>query len=88
MPTRNIGEIVALMPEASTPDLASELKDGFSGDVDFPYANFKVLATVGEIDPVTKKALTCYPYCQAAWLKDTDTVRVAYQSESYATMSN
>jgi|GEM_PF-675452 len=88
MPTRNIGQIVALMPEASTPDLASELKDGFSGDVDFPYANFKVLATVGEIDPVTKKALTGYPDGQAAWLKDNDTVRVAYQSESYATMSN
>jgi len=88
MPTRNIGEIVALMPEASTPDQTSELKDGFSGDVDFPYANFKVLATVGEIDPVTKKALTGYPDGQAAWLKDNDTVRVAYQSESYATMSN
>ena len=88
MPTRNIGEIVALMPEASTPDQTSELKDGFSGDVEFPYANFKVLATVGEIDPVTKKALTGYPDGQAAWLKDNDTVRVAYQSESYATMSN
>ena len=43
------------MPEASTADQTSELKAGFSGDVEFPYANFKVLATVGEIDPVTKK---------------------------------
>lgn len=88
MPTRNIGETVALMPEASTADQTSELKSGFSGDVEFPYANFKVLATVGEIDPVTKRALTGYPDGNAAWLKDNDTVRVAYQSESYATMSN
>jgi len=88
MPTRLIGQTTALMPEASTPDEAKELIDGKSGDTNFPYANFKVLATVGEIDPVTKQALTGYPDGNAAWLKDNNTVRVAYQSESYATMSN
>jgi len=88
MPTRNIGQTVALMPEASTADQQSELLDGKSGDTNFPYAKFKVLATVGEIDPITKQALTGYPDGNAAWLKDNNTVRVVYQSESYATMSN
>ena len=88
MPTKNIGQITALIPEASTADQASELRDGSSGDINFPYAEFKVLATIGEIDPVTKKALTGYPDGNAGWLKDDNTVRVAYQSESYATMSN
>jgi len=87
-PIKTIGTVTALIPEASTADEASERLDGQSGDTDFPYAKFKALATVGEIDPVTKKALTGYPDGNAAWLKDNDTVRVAYQSESYATMSN
>ena len=46
----------------------------------------KAIATVGERDKMTGKALTGYPDGQAAWLPDDDTVRVAYQSESYATM--
>ena len=85
---KTIGQVTALIPEASTADEAHELLDGQSGDIAFPYAKFKALATVGEIDPITKKALTGYPDGNAAWLKDNDTVRVAYQSESYATMSN
>ena len=85
---KTIGKVTALIPEASTANDAFERIDGKSGDTAFPYAKFKTLATVGEIDPVTKKALTGYPDGNAAWLKDNDTVRVAYQSESYATMSN
>ena len=85
---KKIGEITALVAEASTANDPSELLDGKSGDTAFPYANFKALATVGEVDPITNKALTGYPDGNAAWLKDNDTVRVAYQSESYATMSN
>jgi hypothetical protein len=85
---KNIGQTTALVPEASTADQPSELLDGMSGDTNFPYAKFKALATVGEVDPTTKKALTGYPDGNAAWLKDNDTIRVAYQSESYATMSN
>jgi Ca2+-binding RTX toxin-like protein len=85
---KTIGQVTALIPEASTADEAHELLDGQSGDIDFPYAKFKALATVGEVDPVTNKALTGYPDGNAAWLKDDNTVRVAYQSESYATMSN
>jgi hypothetical protein len=85
---KNIGQTTALVPEASTADQPSELLDGMSGDTNFPYAKFKALATVGEVDPTTQKALTGYPDGNAAWLKDNDTIRVAYQSESYATMSN
>ena len=83
---KTIGQVTALIPEASTANDAFERIDGKSGDTAFPYAKFKILATVGEIDPVTKKALTGYPDGNAAWLKDNDTVRVAYQSESYATI--
>jgi hypothetical protein len=85
---KNIGEVTALVAEASTANDPSELLDGKSGDTAFPYAKFKALATVGEVDPITKEALTGYPDGNAAWLKDNDTVRVAYQSESYATYSN
>jgi hypothetical protein len=85
---KTIGQVTALIPEASTADDALELLDGQSGDTDYPYARFKALATVGEVDPVTNQALTGYPDGNAAWLKDNATVRVAYQSESYATMSN
>jgi hypothetical protein len=85
---KTIGEVTALIPEASTANDPNELMDGKSGDIDFPYASFKAIATVGEVDPKTKKALTGWPDGNGAWLKDNDTVRVAYQSESYATMSN
>jgi len=85
---KTIGQVTALIPEASTADDPHELLDGQSGDTAFPYAKFKALATVGEVNPFTNKALTGYPDGNAAWLKDNETVRVAYQSESYATMSN
>ena len=85
---KSIGEVVALVAEASTANEPSELLDGKSGDTAFPYAKFKALATVGEVDPVTKMALTGWPDGNAAWLKDDATIRLVYQSESYATNSN
>ena len=85
---KTIGEVTALMPEASTAQSASQLKDGQSGDVAFPFmGGMKALATVGEIDKTTGESLTGYPDGNAAWLLDDKTIRVAYQSESYATMS-
>ena len=84
----NIGATTALIPEAGAADEFSELIDGQSGDTNFPFGDFKPLATVGEVDPETGMALTGYPDGHAAWLVDEDTVRVAYQSESYATMSS
>jgi len=53
---KTIGEVTALIPEASTANDASELLDGKSGDIDFPYAQFKAIATIGEVDPTTKKS--------------------------------
>ncbi len=83
----NIGETIALIPQAGSSYKPEHLKDGGSGDTNFPHGNFKALATVGEIDPDNGHVLTGYPDGQAAWLLDEDTVRVAYQSESYATLT-
>ncbi|MEL7300806.1 MAG: calcium-binding protein [Pseudomonadota bacterium] len=83
-----IGETTALVAEASTPGDGFEIVDGASADIDFPFVSrMKALATVGEVDAQTGMALTGWPDGNAAWLRDEDTVRVAYQSESYATMS-
>jgi hypothetical protein len=88
--TRTIGETTAPIPEASTADQVAEYTvDGAPGDQNYPFLRqLKVLATVGEVDARTGRALTGYPDGHAAWLRDDDTLRVAYQSESYATMSN
>ena len=83
-----IGETTALIPQAGSSYAPEDLQDGESGDTDFPYGNFKALATVGEIDPSNGLALTGYPDGQAAWLLDEDTVRLAYQSESYGTLES
>ncbi|EFA68634.1 hypothetical protein [Cylindrospermopsis raciborskii] len=80
-----IGETTALIPQAGASTAPEHLLDGGSGDTDFPYGKFKAMATVGEIDPKTGHVLTGWPDGQAAWLLDEDTIRVAYQSESYAT---
>ena len=79
-----IGETSALIPEAG---LATKpLKDGESANTNFPFAEFKAIATVGEIDAKSGLALTGYPDGNAAMLADENTIRVIYQSESYATM--
>lgn len=83
-----IGEVTAVIPEASVADEPSELVDGISGDQDFPFISaIKPIATVGEYDPVSGHPLTGWPDGNAAWLVDEKTLRFAYQSESYATMS-
>ena len=85
-----IGQTTALIAEASTAvDEGHFAVDGASGDTAFPYiGNMKALATVGEVDAETGLALTGYPDGHAAWLADEDTVRIVYQSESYATIIN
>ena len=83
-----IGETTALVAEASTPGDGFEIVDGESADTDFPFlGGMKALATVGEVDAETGMALTGWPDGNAAWLRDEETVRLGYQSESYATMS-
>ncbi|MDB2673884.1 hypothetical protein N9Y81_02920, partial [Akkermansiaceae bacterium] len=86
---RKIGEVTALVAEASVANEPSEFIDGESGDTDFAYISaMKAIGTVGEYDKVTGYSLTGYPDGNAAWLHDEDTLRFAYQSESYATMSS
>ena len=87
-PEITIGETTALIPQAGSSYEPEDLQNGGSGDTDFPFGNFKALATVGEIDPNNGLALTGYPDGQAAWLLDEDTVRVAYQSESYGSLTS
>ncbi|MEL6167790.1 MAG: calcium-binding protein [Pseudomonadota bacterium] len=83
-----IGETTALVAEASTAGDGFEIVDGESADTDFPFiSHMKALATVGEVDAETGMALTGWPDGNAGWLLDEDTIRLAYQSESYATMS-
>lgn len=58
--------------------------DGQSGDTDYPFGDIKVLATVGEYDPKSGYMLVGVPDGMGAYLKDKDTVRVIFQSESCA----
>ncbi|MEL6504929.1 MAG: calcium-binding protein [Pseudomonadota bacterium] len=83
-----IGETTALVAEASTANDPADISDGMSADTAFPFIKkMKALATVGEVDAKTGQALTGWPDGHAAWLTNEDTVRIAYQSESYAQMS-
>lgn len=88
MNLKTIGETTALIPQAGTSTAPEHLIDGRSGRTDFPNGTFKALATVGEVDKNTGLAITGWPDGNAAWLKDNSTIRVAFQSESYATSSN
>lgn len=81
---KTIGQTTALIPEAGL--ATGPINDGESGNINFQFGDFRALATVGEVDAETGLALTGYPDGQAAWLVDENTVRVVYQSESYATM--
>lgn len=79
-----IGQTQALIAEAGRPTVTDTrasndgLKDGESANTNFPFANFKAIAAVGEVDKISGLALTGYPDGQAAWLADDDTVRVVY----------
>ena len=63
--TKRIGETRALIPEAGLALLP--VLDGGNGNVNFPYGNFKAIATVGEVGD-NGLALTGYPDGQAAYL--------------------
>ncbi|NNE54133.1 MAG: calcium-binding protein [Sulfitobacter sp.] len=86
---KTIGQVTAVIAEATTATRPGELADGRPGNTAFPYVGaLKAIATVGEVDAETGHALTGYPDGHAAWLANEETVRVVYQSESYATMSS
>ena len=75
-----IGETTALIPEAGL--TTSPLKDGEGANTNFPFPNFKAIATVGETDAESGLAVTGYLDGQAAMLADDATIRVVYQGES------
>ena len=53
-----IGQTTALIPEAGSAVKSEWIIDGKSGNSNFPYAEFKALATVGEVDSKSGRALT------------------------------
>ena len=61
--------------------------DGQSGDTDYPFGKIKVLCTVGEYSPATGFMLVGVPDGMGAYLLDSTTVRIIWQSESYGTFS-
>ena len=85
MAAKPIGGTTELIAEAT--DCAHSetcvLEDGKSGDIDFPYANIKVIATMGEIDAKTGYMLVGVPDGMGSYLLDDETIRFVYQSESY-----
>jgi len=63
------------------------IADGFSGDTDYPFGTIKVLATVGEYLPKNGYMLVGVPDGMGAYLLDSTTVRIVFQSESYGTIT-
>ena len=61
--------------------------DGHSGDTSYPFGKIKVLCTVGEYDPASGYMLVGVPDGMGAYLLDSTTVRIIWQSESYGTFS-
>jgi len=78
-----------MFAEASDASITgAEVKDGKSGDTDFPFGNLKTLFTVGEYSTQTGQMLTGVPDGMGAYLVDDDTARVLVQSESYGPIKN
>mgnify|MGYP000844124088 FL=1 len=63
------------------------IADGHSGDTAYPFGKIKVLCTVGEYEPSTGYMLVGVPDGMGAYLLDSTTVRIIWQSESYGTFS-
>jgi hypothetical protein len=82
-----VGSITELIPEAADASVDdAPVKDGKSGDTDFPHGNLKPLATVGEVNTCGEtegEMVVGVPDGMGAYLIDDKTVRVVVQSESY-----
>ena len=63
------------------------IADGHSGDTAYPFGKIKVLCTVGEYSPATGYMLVGVPDGMGAYLLDSTTVRIIWQSESYGTIT-
>lgn len=82
-----VGSITELIPEAADASAhGAPVKDGKSGDTDFPFGNLKPLATVGEVNTcgdTEGEMVVGVPDGMGAYLINEKTVRVVVQSESY-----
>jgi len=86
-----IGSITALIPEAADAAISgANVADGESGDTDFPFGNFKPLATVGEFSQckgTRGEMIVGVPDGIGSYLVDRQTLRVITQSESYGPLA-
>ena len=81
-----MGETTGLIAVAS--DTLTPISDNADGNVHWEYLqSMKAIATVGEVDADHGYPITGWPDGHAAWLLDENTVRFAFQSESYGMMS-
>jgi len=79
-----IGGHTALIAEATDAGDNFELvKDGQSGDVDFPFGSLKPILTIGEYDPFTGYMPVGVPDGQGIYRYDNNTIRFIFQAESY-----
>lgn len=83
-----VGSITDMLAEAADASATdAPVENGKSGDTDFPFANVKVLATMGERNacngPYKGNKLNGVPDGVGAYLYDDATIRLVYQSESY-----
>ena len=82
-----IGSITDLIVEAGDAAVSgAPVEDGKSGDVNFPFGEIKTIVTVGErsvCDESYGETIVGWPDGMGAYLRDDETVRVIFQSESY-----
>mgnify|MGYP003684246873 CR=1 FL=1 len=85
MNVKPIGYHTAQIAEATDASASPNavVADGYSGDTDYPFADIKVLNTVGEFDPKTGFMLAGVPDGMGIYLLNNDVIRFIFQSESY-----
>ena len=86
-----VGSITDLVVEAADASITgAPVEDGKSGDVAFPFGQIKPIVTAGErsvCDESRGQVIVGKPDGMGAYLKDDDTVRVLFQSESYGPLT-
>ena len=87
----SVGSITENIVEASDAAVTgATIEDGKAGDVAFPFGTIKPIVTAGErsvCDESRGEVIVGKPDGMGAYLKDDDTVRVLFQSESYGPLT-
>ena len=87
----SVGSITDLIVEASDAGVTgATIEDGKSGDIAFPFGTIKPIVTAGErsvCDDSRGQVIVGKPDGMGAYLKDDNTVRVLFQSESYGPLT-